>query len=346
MTPPPSDDAETGLPGAETLLTHMRERGGAATILEVLAAWWPDAVEEPFVISDDPQEGRRCGRALERVAARCDGTAYRLGGTVYALLLPADGAGGAASANARDALAGAAERFAGGLAHARVEIPREAGPTRAAVRLAYQRLRARAAQHPLAPGRQVREVLLQLMGERCAPGDRVRRPDVAAHAVAIGRRLGLTPTELDELVRAAELLDVGALALQSSVFSKRTPLDAEDWAVIRLLPVIGERVLRAAPALQSVAAIVRSCYERFDGTGYPDGLAGAAIPLPARIIAVCIAYDAMRSWRPHRPSLTAGDAMRELTHGAGTQFDPRIVALFQDVVGVPATSVPAYARMI
>jgi hypothetical protein len=343
MTPSPSSDPETGLPGAEALLAHMRERGDAAATLELLAAWWPDAIEEPFVIADDPQEGRRCGRALERVAARCHGTAYRLGGTVYALLLPADAGGGAASANARDALASAAARFAAGMAHARVEIPREAGPTRAAVRLAYQRLRARATQHPLAPGRQVREVLLQLLSERCAPGDRVRRPDVTAHAVAVGRRLGLDPTELDDLVRAAELLDVGGLALQSSVFSKRSELDAEDWAVIRLLPVIGERVLRAAPALESVAAIVRSCYERFDGTGYPDGLAGAAIPLPARIIAVCIAYDAMRSWRPHRPPLAAGDAMRELTHCAGTQFDPRIVALFQDVVGVPASYAPAGA---
>jgi hypothetical protein len=338
MTDSAMTDSETGLPGAETLVATLAGDPRAAWALEVLAAWWPDPVEEPFVIADDPSEGRRCGRALHDVAVENGGAAFRLGGTVYALLLPVDVPRGVAVAAAQGALAGASERFGDGLAHARVDVPREAPPSRAAVRLAYRRLRARGACHPLAPGRQVREVLLQLMAERCAPGDRVRRPEVAAHSVAVGRRLGLSPTELDDLVRAAELQDVGTMALQSSVLSKRSPLDAEDWAVIRHLPVIGERVLRAAPALGSVATIVRSCYERYDGTGYPDGLVAEAIPLAARIIAVCVAYGAMRSRRPYRPELSALDAMHELTRCAGTQFDPRIVALFHDTVGVAPTA--------
>jgi hypothetical protein len=327
MTELPTIDAETRLPSAESLLAMLDCGRHGAWALELLGAWWPDPVEEPFVIAEDPHEGRRCGRALKDIAAAHGGAAFRLGGTVYALLLPVDVPRGVAVAAAQSALAGASPRFGEGLAHARVDIPREAPPSRAALRLAYSRLRSRAARHPLGPGRQVREVLLQLLAERCAPGDRVRRPEVAGHSVAVGRRLGLSPTELDDLVRAAEL--------------QHSPLDAEDWAVIRHHPVIGERVLAAAPALAGVATIVRSCYERYDGTGYPDGLVAEAIPLAARIIAVCVAYDAMRSWRPYRQPLSAGEAMRELTSCAGTQFDPRIVALFQDIVGIATPPAPA-----
>jgi plasmid stability protein len=334
MTQSLTMDAETGLPSAETLVASLERDPHAGRALELLGAWWPDPVEEPFVIAEDPLEGRRCGQALQEVAARYGGSAFRLGGTVYALLLPVDVPRGAAVSSAHGALAAASERFGDGLAHARVDVPREAPPSRAALRLAFRRLRARAAWHPLAPGRQVREVLLQLLAERCAPGDRVRRPEVAAHSVAVGRRLGLSPTELDDLVRAAELQDVGMLVLQSSLLGKSSPLDAEDWAIIRHHPVVGERVIGAAPALASVATIVRSCYERYDGTGYPDGLTAEEIPLPARIIAVCVAYDAMRSSRPYRPSLSAAQAMLELTRCAAIQFDPRIVAIFQDMVGI------------
>jgi two-component system cell cycle response regulator len=344
MTELPTIDAETRLPSAESLLAMLECGRHAAWGLELLGAWWPDPVEEPFVIAEDPDEGRRCGRALKDVAAAHGGAAFRLGGTVYALLLPVDVPRGVAVSAAQAALAGASPRFGDGLAHARVDIPREAPPSRAALRLAYRRLRSRAVRHALSPGRQVREVLLQLLAERCAPGDPMRRPEVAGHAVAVGRRLGLSPTELDDLVRAAELQDVGMLALQSSVLTKPSPHDAEEWAG-RHHSVIGERVLAAAPALATVAKIVRSCSERYDGTGRPDGLAAEAIPLAARIIAVCVAYDAMRSWRPYREPLSAGEAMRELTACAGTQFDPRIVALFQDMVGVFTVSAPAISSV-
>jgi two-component system cell cycle response regulator len=335
MTLPLMLDAETGLPTADGLVEALARDPHALRILEVLATGGPDGIAEPFALADDPHEGRRCGRALQEAAADHGGSAFRLGGTVYGLLLPADASPGIVAAEAHAVLGQAAGRPTGSLIHARVSVPLEAPPSRAAVRLAFRRLRARAACHPLAPGRQVRDVLLQLLGERCAPGDQVRRPEVAGHAVSVGHRLGLSSTELDDLLRAAELQDVGMLILQSSVLGKRSPLDAEDWAVIRHHPVVGERVVGAAPSLASVAAIVRSCYERYDGTGYPDGLKAEAIPLSARIIAVCVAYDAMTSWRPYRPPLTVAAAMHELACCAGTQFDPRIVALFQDVVGVP-----------
>jgi hypothetical protein len=336
-------DAETGLPNGRRLLAALAAEPHALRALEILAVWGPHGIEEPFLIDGEPDLAPRAGQALRQAAARHGGSAFRLGGTVYAMLLPAEIPAGVAAAAAQSALTDVAPRFAAGLVHGRVSIPLEAPPSNAAVRLAYRRLRARSAWHPLAPGRQVRDVLLALLGERCAPGDHVRRPEVAAHAVAVGHRLGLDGTELDDLVRAAELQDVGMLVLQSSVLGKTAPLDAEEWAVVRHHPVVGERVIAASPALASVAKTVRSCYERYDGSGYPDGLKAERIPLSARVITVCVAFDAMISWRPYRPPLTPSQAMRELTRCAGTQFDPRIVALFQDVVGVPQAAGQAQA---
>jgi two-component system, cell cycle response regulator len=92
--------------------------------------------------------------------------------------------------------------------------------------------------------------------------------------------------------------------------------------------VIGERILLAAPALKPVAALVRASHERWDGTGYPDRLAGDAIPLGARIVAVCDAYDAMTSDRTYRAAMSASGAITELRHCAGSQFDPAVVDAF------------------
>jgi two-component system cell cycle response regulator len=94
-------------------------------------------------------------------------------------------------------------------------------------------------------------------------------------------------------------------------------------------PLIGERILAAAPALAPVARLVRSSYERFDGSGYPDGLRGETIPLGSRVIAVCVAYDAMTSVRPWREPLTEAAAFEELDRCAGNQFDPMVVAAFR-----------------
>ena len=106
--------------------------------------------------------------------------------------------------------------------------------------------------------------------------------------------------------------------------------------------IIGERILGSAPALRPVARIVRSSHERFDGEGYPDGLAGEDIPLGARIVAVCDAFHAMISDRPYRAALSEREAMAELQRFAGSQFDPRVVEAFLDAVRADAAQpVPA-----
>ena len=103
------------------------------------------------------------------------------------------------------------------------------------------------------------------------------------------------------------------------------PLDADEWAVMREHPVIGERILRAIPGMGPIARIVRHEHERWDGGGYPDGLEEESIPLGSRIILACDAYHAMVSDRPYRAAMPHSDAVAELTRNAGSQFDRRVV---------------------
>jgi hypothetical protein len=319
-------DPETGLPDGSALLEALTADPRAVRALELLSVRDPDGLDEPLIL--DPLRGRELGQAVRDAAAWRAGQAFRLGGSVYALLGPADPASGRLVAGLH-VLPGGTH----GITHSRVTVPDESLPGRPALRLAYERLRAAAARHPLAPGRQACDVVLALLAERRIPTGRVgRRPEVAAHAVGIGRRLRLGTRELDDLVRAAELQDVGMLRLDAALLDKQAPLDDDDWAAIREHPIAGERVLAAAPSLRSVARIVRSCYERWDGGGYPDGLTGEAIPLSARIIAASVAYDAMTSRRAYRSPFTHEEARLELIRCAGAQFDPRVVAEFLAVL--------------
>jgi HD-GYP domain-containing protein (c-di-GMP phosphodiesterase class II) len=128
--------------------------------------------------------------------------------------------------------------------------------------------------------------------------------------------------------RAAALHDIGKLAIPESILGKEGALTAAEWSFVRQHTVIGERILSAAPSLTGCARIVRSSHEWWDGTGYPDGLAGESIPLAARIVAVCDAFDAMTSPRPYRARRSEPEAIAELRRCAGTQFDPAVVACF------------------
>ncbi len=140
--------------------------------------------------------------------------------------------------------------------------------------------------------------------------------------------LGLRRDELDELERAAQLHDLGKLAVPDEILHKPGPLDEREWAFVRQHTIVGERILRASPALRSVASIVRSSHENWDGSGYPDGLAGEEIPLASRIIRVCNAYVAMISERPYRAALSDEEALNELMRLAGTEYDPTVVRVF------------------
>jgi HD-GYP domain-containing protein (c-di-GMP phosphodiesterase class II) len=145
--------------------------------------------------------------------------------------------------------------------------------------------------------------------------------------VSVVDELGLSPRERRDAEFAALLHDVGKVRIPNEIINKPGALTAEERAVIETHTIEGERMLhRVGGLLGSVGRIIRSCHERYDGSGYPDGLAGEQIPLVARIVACCDAFNAMTTDRPYRAALLHADAVAELQRNSGTQFDPRVVA--------------------
>ncbi len=144
-------------------------------------------------------------------------------------------------------------------------------------------------------------------------------------AIKVGDALGLDGEARAEVETVALLHDIGKIGTPNEILHKPGPLTDEEWVVMREHPVVGERILRTVPGLESVARAVRHEHERWDGAGYPDGLEGEAIPLPSRIVLVCDAFHAMTSDRPYRNAMDVEDALAELERNAGTQFDPAVV---------------------
>jgi diguanylate cyclase (GGDEF)-like protein len=273
----------------------------------------------------------RLGHKLNAAVAP-QGSAYRLGGDEFCALLPArrDQLHDAVAATAA-ALEEQGETFSISASCGTVLIPHEARTADYALQLADERMYVRKQGRPSGACEQAHDVLLHIM--------RAKQPELAEHssgvakfAVEVGKRLGMDSEQLDELARAATLHDVGKVGLPDPILTKPGPLDSEEWDFVRQHTILGERILSAAPALRPVAAIVRSSHERWDGSGYPDGIRAEQIPLAARIVAVCEAYDAMRSERCYRPARSPEDVRQELRREAGRQFDPAVVAAFLELV--------------
>ncbi len=266
----------------------------------------------------------RIGAAL-RVAVDGRGNAYRLGGDEFCVLLH-----GRVARHDRVVTSAAAALIERGSAFTvdaslgLAVIPDDAPNASAALQLADQRMYADKARSRRNSRTRTRDVLLRLLSERT--------PDLHDHVSGVGqlvadvaRAFEVDSDQLDEMLRAAELHDIGKLAIPDEILNKPGPLDDAEWKLMRQHTIVGERILNADPALQPVARLVRSCHEWWDGTGYPDGLAGTAIPLGARIIAACDAYDAMTSERCYQAARSSDDAIAELRRCSGTQFDPAVI---------------------
>ena len=253
------------------------------------------------------------------------GDAYRMGGDEFCVLArPEQSDVDGVLAEAAEALSDHGDGFTITCSYGKVMLPAEAAGAEHALHVADQRMYVQKNGGRVSAGRQSSDV--PLSERHPSLGDHVN--GVAELAVSIGKRLGLLPEGLEDLRLAAELHDMGKVAIPDAILDKPGPLDDAEWEFMRRHTVIGERILQAAPALERVARIVRSTHERMDGKGYPDQLAGEAIPLAARIVLVCDAYEAMTADRSYRKAMSAEVAIEELERCAGTQFDPRVVTAF------------------
>jgi diguanylate cyclase (GGDEF)-like protein/putative nucleotidyltransferase with HDIG domain len=334
-------DALTGLPNRRRLLDDLRDRleSGAPGALVVADLDGFKGYNDTF--------GHLAGDALlHRLAARLDdavrraGTAYRMGGDEFCVLFDdaADPAG--LSARVAAGLSESGERFAIVASCGLALLPDEAATPEEALRLADDRMYGAKRSGRSSAERQSTDVLLLALAERSHElGEHTL--DVAELAEQVARALALTDDDVRIVRRAAELHDVGKVGIPDEILDKPGPLDPAEWQFMRQHTVIGERILRAAPALAPVAGLVRATHERYDGRGYPDGLAGEEIPLGARIVLVCDSFHAMTSARPYKAPMSPADALEELRRCSGTQFDPRVVDAFCALYGTAVTRLAA-----
>ena len=328
-------DALTGLGNRRKLISELTRQLPLASRERPLAVLLCDL--DGFKLYNDAF-GHPAGDALlARLGNRLDqavggsGAAYRLGGDEFCVVVPLGEVGlESLAAVTLKALSERGDGFDVGCSYGAVVATGEMKDADEALRAADQLLYASKSSGRRSAGRQAADALLQAVHER--------QPELGDHlhgvgdlATAVGERFGLTVEELDLLRQAAELHDLGKVAIPDSILSKPDSLDPEEWEFVRQHPLVGERIISAAPALAQVGKLVRASHERFDGTGYPDGKAGEEIPLGARIIAVCDAYDAMIGPRPYRLGMSEEVALDELRRCAGEQFDPAIVEVFCDV---------------
>ncbi len=268
-----------------------------------------------------------------RLAAtmRRSGAAYRMGGDEFCTLVRCDPADAEQVLNdAIGALQEGGDGWHVDCSHGAAWIPSEATTESEALKLADERMYANKASRSSA-STQVSDALIQVISEQDgALDEHVERVSELAGAVA--ETLGESEYEVWRVRLAGRLHDVGKTAIPAAILNKPGPLDRREWEYVRRHPLIGERIVLAAPALASTAPLIRSSHERIDGDGYPDGLTGEDIPLGARIICACDAFDAMTSQRPYRGPTGIEEALAELRRHAGTQFDAAVVeALCEEV---------------
>jgi diguanylate cyclase (GGDEF)-like protein len=269
---------------------------------------------------------KRLGKALADTVDEI-GSAYRMGGDEFCILASLGVDVGELSGRCADALSSYGNGFAITAAHGAVIVPDEGLDVSSALALVDARMYSHKRSGRPATAQQAAGVLLAVVAERA--------PELSSHsgavgdlACAVGAALGIEGAGLDALRTAAELHDIGKMAIPESILEKPGPLSDDEWLLVRQHTIIGERIMSAAPALVFSAALVRSSHENFDGTGYPDRLRGTDIPLGARIISVVDAFDAMVSVRSYGKVRTEAEALAELQRCAGSQFDPAVVDAF------------------
>jgi two-component system, cell cycle response regulator len=321
-------DALTGLGNRRQLLADLDRRLHADTVRTTLLMLFDlDGFKSYNDSFGHPAGDALLTRLGEKLATvpDSDGAAYRLGGDEFCLMaVVADGEAEQLIDRACAALAERGEGFEIETSFGAIMLPDEATEASHALQLADERLYAQKYSRRGESDRTMAALLEALSAVR-EPEIQDQIAGVGSLAGDVGRMLGLRRDELEELDRAAQLHDLGKLAVPDEILSKPGPLDEREWAFVRQHTIVGERILRASPALRSVATVVRASHENWDGTGYPDGIAAEEIPLASRIIRACNAFVAMTSRRPYREAMDVEEALNELMRCAGSDFDPTVV---------------------
>jgi two-component system cell cycle response regulator len=274
--------------------------------------------------------GDACGDALLEWLARklrdavgSYGNVYRMRGGSFALLaVGSERFTSSLCASAASALSESGDGFQIYCDVGQAALPAEAPSPGAALELAARRASKHGSERHVKSGR----------GGPAAAIEALRlvrsRNDVATLATATARRLGVPEAEIETIEDAIHLCDVGNVAVPRAVLGYPGKINGPEWQFILLHTLVGERLLAGPLGMESVARLVRYSHERWDGSGYPHGLAGGSIPLGSRIVFVCSAFGDMTSDRPHHAALDPADALAQLERGAGSQFDPAVVAAF------------------
>jgi GGDEF domain-containing protein len=321
----PQVDHVTGLPTHDRLVADIRREleGGSEMTLYLFSL-------DGFKDYNDAY-GDACGDALLgwlgrklRDAVGSYGGAYRMRGGSFALLaVGSERFANSLCASAASALSESGDGFQISCDVGSARLPGEVAHPREALELAARRASQAAGERHVKSGRR-------------APSDAIEalrlvrsRQDVAALAVAIARRFDVPEAEIEQIENAMHLCDVGNVAVPRAVLSYPGKITGPEWEFILLHTVVGARLIAGPLGLEPVAPLVRYSHERWDGGGYPDGLTGEAIPLGSRIVFVCSAFHDMTSERPHHEALEPADALAQLERGAGSQFDPAVVAAFR-----------------
>jgi diguanylate cyclase (GGDEF)-like protein/putative nucleotidyltransferase with HDIG domain len=332
-------DSLTGLGNRRKLMADLELalEGGDPVVLVLLDLDGFKAYNDTFGHGAGDALLTRLGRRLAtRLAPH--GTAYRPGGDEFCVLAPASvDTTASLEARAVDALTDASGVFTVSATSGSVLLGDEAQSVSSALRVADERMYAQKAGKRTGAGGQAKDVLLATLTER-SPDLGRHTSEVAELTDAVGRNLGLPDDDLVAIRQAADLHDIGKMAIPDAILEKPGPLTPDEWAFMHQHTVIGQRIVSVAPALVRAGALIRSSHERFDGSGYPDRLAGEQIPIGARVIAVCDAYEAIVSDRPYRAARSPEEALAELRRCAGEQFDPAVVAAFEAAVADAAYS--------
>jgi diguanylate cyclase (GGDEF)-like protein len=326
-------DALTGLGNRRRLLVDLDSAARWAATRGGLAAFglfdldgfkaYNDAYGHP---AGDALLARLGGRLAAAVGA--GGSAYRMGGDEFCVIIRCvPGEAQAAIARAAAAMTEIGHGFSIRASFGAVELPTETTDATDALRAADQRMYQHKQTRRAATGKEISQTLTAALTEHSAGWDG-HMSAVADLAVAVAHEMGLPQDEVVDVRRAAELHDIGKIAVPAAILEKPGPLTDDEWAFVKRHTLIGERIVRAAPTLERAAKLIRSSHERWDGAGYPDQLRGEDTPIGARIIVVCDSYDAMTTERSYHAAMTPSDAIAELRRCAGTQFDRQVVEAF------------------